>query len=691
MKHFIKEGKIENNSIDSVAKFLFENDLDKFAKGYIFSTMSSDLLESYMNLFEMASKLFTDCFRKFFSSFILPPKSKIYDKVISVFANHYNTLNSLTKDTDHLYLLTWNMIILHNDLHYKKDKITIKNNFINSCQRINKDFSNIFLDEIYEDILREKIYDVIPCQRLMTTEQNDFYFEEQRKSNKKDDLFFIFSEMFTNRETVIDAFITSSSKTPKTFFTTFQNLHSFFAIDRDFKNMEKVEEFLINGFAIEVNNEEKMKELCRSLFRSCSENTELIKNWWNILNCLSIYTNKTSDASFIDSIIKGTHLMSRDNIMNFINSYIDVCRKNLCESHPKTILVTKMNLFFKWNAERPLYIWIEYLWPPIKNFLTNSSVCSDINIAKPSILSLTNCIYEVLSFKCMGMHKFQYFFMSPLLEIFDQQTNAEARSAILNSLIYIITKKSKYIKSGWDIIFQILSLAASESFNITKCSQIADIICETCIDTIKHFIIHFISFLSLLICNCKNEKEMINNCNLFAVISQNLKHKNEEIYNCLVENVHLCCLKCGDIIIDKTQNVMISILEDFPCLNFFDDKMFDVFEASKTNDKNLQQFLSTVVKNDIYDKYWRKILELLVNACEANQISLTLFTEYCSRKKALLKDDLEFVYCCLKQITTKRIYHIDFISFIKQMIEAFKDVDEHFIYKLKQYIIDDSY
>ncbi|KAH6857062.1 hypothetical protein B0I37DRAFT_319025 [Chaetomium sp. MPI-CAGE-AT-0009] len=165
VKLLIKEGFIESDSPEDIARFLLRDDrLDKAQIGEYLGEgdqKNVDIMHAFVDMMDFGKKRFVDALREFLQAFRLPGEAQKIDRFMLKFAHRYVTGNpNAFANADTPYVLAYSVILLNTDLHSSKVvKRMSKDDFIKNNRGINDnaDLPDEYLIGIYEDIQKNEI------------------------------------------------------------------------------------------------------------------------------------------------------------------------------------------------------------------------------------------------------------------------------------------------------------------------------------------------------------------------------------------------------------------------------------------------------------------------------------------------------------------------------------------------------
>ncbi|CAL9735556.1 ARF guanine-nucleotide exchange factor 1 [Monosporozyma servazzii] len=176
---FIEKNFINTNTIEDIAKFLFENDtrLNKKQLGLLLCNPDkSELLATYMKHFNFNTLRVDEALRVFLTKFRLPGESQQIERIIEAFSKRYvevqqytepiyeNTeedISQIQPDSDSVFILSYSIIMLNTDFHNPQVKehmsFTDYSNNLKGCYNNHHDYPIWFLTKIYNSIQDKEI------------------------------------------------------------------------------------------------------------------------------------------------------------------------------------------------------------------------------------------------------------------------------------------------------------------------------------------------------------------------------------------------------------------------------------------------------------------------------------------------------------------------------------------------------
>ncbi|KAF2747861.1 protein transport protein sec72 [Sporormia fimetaria CBS 119925] len=165
LKTLISEGFIASDAPADIARFLFENDVDKKALGEFLGEGDQEniaIMHAFVDMLDFTKTRFVDALRRFLQSFRLPGEAQKIDRFMLKFAERYITGNpNAFANADTAYVLAYSVIMLNVDQHSKKLKGArmTPEDFIKNNRGINDsaDLPDEYLRGIFDEIAHNEI------------------------------------------------------------------------------------------------------------------------------------------------------------------------------------------------------------------------------------------------------------------------------------------------------------------------------------------------------------------------------------------------------------------------------------------------------------------------------------------------------------------------------------------------------
>jgi brefeldin A-inhibited guanine nucleotide-exchange protein len=166
LKVLIKDGFIQSDSPEDIARFFLDNDrIDKGALGEFLGEADAEniaIMHAFVDLMDFTKTRFVDALRRFLQSFRLPGEAQKIDRFMLKYAERYMTGNpNAFANADTAYVLSYSVIMLNVDQHSKKMKgpRMTPEDFIKNNRGINDnaDLPEDYLRGIYDEIAHNEI------------------------------------------------------------------------------------------------------------------------------------------------------------------------------------------------------------------------------------------------------------------------------------------------------------------------------------------------------------------------------------------------------------------------------------------------------------------------------------------------------------------------------------------------------
>ena len=176
---FIEKFFIKSNTIEEIAKFLFENDtrLNKKQLGLLLcNPKETKLLSTFMNNFNFNTLRVDEALRILLTKFRLPGESQQIERIVEAFSKRYVKSQQYTEpiyenseehtsqiqpDFDSVFVLSYSIIMLNTDLHNPQVKEHMSfedySNNLKGCYNSHHDYPIWFLTKIYNSIEDKEI------------------------------------------------------------------------------------------------------------------------------------------------------------------------------------------------------------------------------------------------------------------------------------------------------------------------------------------------------------------------------------------------------------------------------------------------------------------------------------------------------------------------------------------------------
>ncbi|EPZ34698.1 SEC7-like, alpha orthogonal bundle domain-containing protein [Rozella allomycis CSF55] len=541
IQKFINNGFCLEDS-KSVAEFiLHEKSLSKKAIGELLGENDSffiKVMHSFVDQLDFREMKFVTALRSFLQKFRLPGESQKIDRLMEKFAERYVACNPCVFSTaDTAYTLAYSIIMLNTDQHSKQVKKKMdKSAFIKNNRGINnnKDLPDVFLEEIFNEISENEI--VLEDERnirrssfilnqpisIKVTKQKGTPSEYQ-KAKSVDHVKYMFSSI--NKEMI--ACIEKEYETNGGFkyleiYPACLNICSLFGLvlERD-----SIIESLKKLSTLKGKSTEAMKAIINlgNYFGNF-----LDANWAHVLETVATIESSNSIDDFnefenqnllvsIDRIFSHSVDLDGEAIIYFFTALIGTYKK-IDESRLVSLRRVVEVCFFNTNRIRLEWNQIWKIVAPLFKEL-GSNLNERISIF--AIDSLRQLSLKLLEKDELAHFHGQSSFLSIFEEIFKSNSLINIKELIIDSISQMIDSKSKNLKSGWVIVFRILSNAAQSKnlILIEKSFAVLKIIKQKYLSFVTCY--SFDTLIQTVICfhlNETSEKISLESLNIFEFI-----------------------------------------------------------------------------------------------------------------------------------------------------------------------------
>jgi len=571
IKAFIK-AKIITNESGSIAQFLKnDKDLNKRSKTKYLSTHIL-ILNAYLNEYDFSNQTFEKAFSEFFSGLKITGSMESYDVLVSTFSKRYAETNTnLSLIPDAIYILTYNVFILHSVFHSLNSAVQISlEEFIIMNKGVNDG------NDIPTDILN-RIYDFItksPALFEMDIPMISTYHERSRvfihKYEKTDSEEFLLSKLLLISSDIVIDFImyllrsTSEKRVTSILNKCFIQMFSISARTYHYDNMSKFYgifvSYCLSGNKYNQANHDFHSNLSNILFQCALKNPSYLDGYWRlIINEGAQHTNMvdSNNSEHIEQIIMVTRFLYRDSFIEFLTAFLELSKNEITKPQPSVTILMKLSNLAHWNKDRPVFLWRE-IWPRIQEHLSMVGCQKNLVISQTAIDVIRQLIFTYIDMKSQNIFHFQHQFLKPFLNIYDLNPSHKMKLFILECISRIIKEKGSHINSGWDVILQILALSSHEDAESMEGATIVEFIVKEHIGDLAPYIIHLMSVVSSFINSPYVQSKSIDLLDLYTIIS-NIIPNNYDTWVCLLQNLGLSITNVSESISIKTESIFVDI------------------------------------------------------------------------------------------------------------------------------------
>lgn len=481
----------------------------------------------------------------------------------------------------------------------------------------------------------------------------------------------------------------------------------------------------------------------KRLLNIATEEADYLAPVWHIfveqLSLVDLYkpkeffTNDHEITDYIENFFNSSSKFQLNSVIALINAMIKVCNKELNEKPVRRLyMLEKLVMVAQYNMKRNNEEYSQ-IWEIIGNsylayIIAVADSKNDLQLSKKVIDYIKYLTSFFLLIEEQPNENYQYSFLMTFLNVFQDQCNERSRVYLLETIFLIIKEKSISIRSGWSMIFQILTLATAEQFTQDFAFKIlADLVNNQIVIENPNYVIHLISFIATYsrnansptsipffdkVCEKLSLKADAENCKsiknswieLFQSISRSSRTNRIEIKRA-AQNSYLACLI---ILADKYNAIttnnsfdsevfqpMMNSLWEFAITNTFEDMRFSELDKFliKYDEQFIQKYI-TLLGDNVKHIINILILSLFkdgsesgrinkssntnVNADVAIQILLNLVSQNIDQSTR------DFVISLLiqtiKKVPTLSLDHArSYVYLLNQFSKLFKDSQKEFI------------
>lgn len=676
LQFFIDQRYIENTP-ESIADFLYNSPLlDPAGVGEIIGNENNvNILKHYVEHFDFKKMSFEHGFREFLSKFVIPGEAQMIDRIMEQFGvKYYNDNTNLFSCADTVYVLAFSTLMLHTDAHHPnvKTRMTL-DEFIANNKGIDggKDLPFSFLESLYNNITSERIFvsqSPMPSSSLLTRQQLKELYQQQCKET----LNVALKKTNSLGPNMIRKYHRAES--PKLVGPIFHIIWgqilaaltmSFEASDdpqiyqeciRGFElcmhiashcYVEDALDTLVDSFAkfsrLRIHtNELKPKNLriSISLINCAIQDHNYLKGVWSIvLSEISAMDKMRENVSIAKNLIVAENLFSetlsldRESILDFVKSMCELAQAEIQEKPPRPYLLTKFSDVAYYNMDRPMFIWKD-IWTIIGSFLASAGKSDNESIAATVVDVIRQLSKKFLRKKEINEFHFQQHFLQPFIDIFDSQPNLKIKQHVLLCIYQIIEELSTVLHSGWDVIFQILTLASLENSSLkNKAYKLMDAIITTYLDSASNEKVHLMFVLMSFVQNLPEDLSF-SAVGRFSLISNIIQPTDHNGWECLFQTLTKCTLMPSEKVKLCAEEALLSIVtihgiqnnefDDYLWNFFFENVLKKIFAVKSAHDygKNRLQMFKLMFDHlffkhsAFFGKYSLNIFNLILVCCK---------------------------------------------------------------------------
>ncbi|XVE53803.1 hypothetical protein DITRI_Ditri03aG0031500 [Diplodiscus trichospermus] len=267
----------------------------------------------------------------------------------------------------------------------------------------------------------------------------------------------------------------------------------------------------------------KNVEALRTLLGLCDLEPDSLQDTWNaVLECVSRLEFISSNPAVAATMMHGSNQISKDAVVQslkelagkpaeqvFVNSeklpsvsvveffaaLCGVSAEELKQTPARVFSLEKLVEISYYNIARIRMVWAR-IWTVLANHLISAGCLADEKIAMYAIDSLRQLGMKYLERAELTNFTFQNDIFKPFVVLMRSSRSATIRSLIVDCIVQMIKSKAGSIKSGWQSVFMIFTVAADDGL---------DSIVESAFENVEQVILeHFDQVVGVCFMDCVN-------------------------------------------------------------------------------------------------------------------------------------------------------------------------------------------
>ncbi|CAD8122619.1 unnamed protein product [Paramecium sonneborni] len=526
------------------------------------------VLSEFTDMLKFKDLTVEQALRYYLDQFTLPGEAMQVDRVVQKFSDRYykENPNSIFKSSGSIYTYCYLLVMLQTDLHNPSvaEKMRLSD-FQKLARSINDgdDLPSDYLTQTYNSILKQplavrekeknRVFMKVSLTQSIRKKQDLFQREKEALLKQGSELIktkqdfheTIYQIINQDMAYLIKPFLECIGKPLfEMFLFMFNNDHmdqisnqciqglvlfiklcSFFSIPlQDYMNT------LIK--ATKLNHLGSIQNKHINLIKQILQTVPLIGNglrengWKSILQMISrldeirmiqqskdnfdgynitILNESLLEFDIIDKIFIQSKLLDDEAIQEFINALCFMSKQEIYQSHPRLFCLQKLVEVCDYNMKRVSFVWTK-MWNIVKDHINEVAV-KEKKVAIFTVDSLKQLSIKFLQKDELYDFQFQRDVLKPFEFIF-LQSNLEVKEFILSCINHIVLNHKHNIRSGWRMIFGLITLGLKEDNDkICKIAfQILSQIMEHNLHLLQDVFIDLIQTLKVLAGN--NQEDM---------------------------------------------------------------------------------------------------------------------------------------------------------------------------------------
>jgi Sec7-like guanine-nucleotide exchange factor len=568
VQYFIEQSFLEDE--EHLPQFLYQTpELDPVAVGQLLGSEGNEnLLRQYLNCFDFKDRSFEAALRDFLTHFRIPGEAQIIDRFMETFgAKYYRDNPSIFTTADTVYVLAFSTLMLHTDAHHTelKSHMTL-DQFVQNNRGIDggKDLPVKFLTDLYNGITRQRIYAIDNTSLLTRAQRSELYQQKYAQILADAKSLSLSTDVKFNR-------IESGNLISPIFQLIWHQLFVVFALAFESSENKKIIKNVLSGLTCGshiashcfledilttimdcfaqftrlrtyLHDQIKPKNIActLALLRVAMSDRNFMRSAWPIVIAEVSAMEKSQYLPVPDLLFTGSTSLDREGIIDFVKAVCETSALELQEDPPRTFLLVRLADVAYFNLNRWKIVW-EEIWSIVGEFLI--SVASQEDGVESVLQTSVNVLWQIAR-KFMAQKEpeefhFQEHFMRPFFEIFLAQPSIVIKELILTWVGGLASECLQTMRSGWNVVFQILSHSSKEVR--AKGIEFLVKIAADCIPYLSHSqALHLISVAMAFVVNGQEEEICDPAIQVFQTIARQLAADDADGWDCLYASLEKC-------------------------------------------------------------------------------------------------------------------------------------------------------
>ncbi|EAY14851.1 Sec7 domain containing protein [Trichomonas vaginalis G3] len=575
---FFVQHNIVEDTPEAIAKFLYNTpSLDPAMVGETIGSSgekSISILRCFTNIFDFKGLTFEQAFRLYLGKFQVPGEAQMIDRVMEQFGTKfYNDNPTLFSSADTVYVLAFSTLMLHTDAWHPnvKSRMTLQQFIANNSGIDNgKDLPYELLEDLYKGITSKRIFlpsGAMPNSALLTRAQRaDLYasqckatLEQARSRSQAESKEWKTAEspMFVApmfnviwRGCLAALTITfETSNDRQVYSVCLEGLSTMVHIaSRCF--IETALDTLVDAFAKFTNMRKgatdirlKNIECTNTLLQIAYDDRHFLRGAWDIvigeissLEKINLppEINATLNVNLIDELFTSTVSLDRESLVDFVRALCSVSKQELQEKPARIYSLQKVSVVAHFNVKRPKFLWVA-VWDIIGDYLNFVGTLNKPGIPELAIDMTRQLASKFLLEEELINFHFQKRFMSPFQHIFDNQRNVQVKDLVLTCISALVSELAENLQSGWVVVFQVLTSAASGKETCTHAFEVVEQMINTRMKILQPQMIHVLNVLSSFIGLTENLTIRSRAAEFFGPVSHHIPKNDDEKWSALLQ------------------------------------------------------------------------------------------------------------------------------------------------------------